>query len=221
MSFITEDFKNAVFSILEKTDDNSGKTQVGNTGRTYRTTGEFLKKHLQQKSKIISIGAGLDHTKEALHDGLGREHGHEIHDMEPNPERRKTKPEYTEASEIPHDHYHAGVSHNVVNVVPPHIRKHVYKSLFDSVKEGGHIVIGARKWTGDVEKTKHKTPVDGEEKSIVTSLGTYQHGYDGDDLKNEVEEHAKTLGHKVTVKKVSGIAATAVHVVLHKKNVEE
>lgn len=192
------------------------KTQVATTGGTYRKTGEFLKDKLAPNSKIISIGAGLDQTREGLHAGLGD--GHVVHDMEPNPEGRKTKPEYTSSEDIPHNHYDAAVSHNVLNVVEPHVREHVMHSIFNSVKEGGHAVIGTRKWSGDINTNKNYEAGDEPKSMWVKKKGatSYQKGFDGNELKDYVEDYAKRHGHQVEVKKVP-LAANGVHVKIIKK----
>jgi hypothetical protein len=195
------------------------KTQVATTGGTYEKTGKFLADKLKPGSKIISIGAGLEHTKKALSSGLGAGHSHTIHDMEPNPQGRKEAPEFTKAEEIPKNHYHAAVSHNVLNVVEPHVREHVMHSIFHSIKEGGHAVIGTRKFKGDIDKAKNSEPA-AEPKAIWVKKGntaSYQKGFDGNELKDYVHDYAKRHGHSVTVTKLSGIAANAVHVHLHKK----
>jgi len=199
--------------------NNTQKTQVATTGGTYEKTGAFLKDKLKPHSKIVSIGAGLDHTRDAMHRGLG--HSHTIDDMEPNPEKRKNAPEYTKSEQIPHNHYDAAVSHNVLNVVEPHVRDHVMHSIFNSVKPGGHAVIGARKWTGDVAKNKNKT-LASEPKAMWVHKGTehsYQKGFDGDELKSYVEGFAAKHGHKVKVSNLKGISANGVHVhILSKGN---
>jgi hypothetical protein len=202
----------------------SGRTQVATTGGTYEKTGKFLKDKLPPKAKIVSIGAGLDHTRKALHTGLGENSGHTVHDMEPNPEGRKEAPEYTKGEDIPKNHYHAAVSHNVLNVVEPHVREHVMHSIFHSVKEGGHAVIGTRKWKGDIEKNKNSIPGD-EPKSMWVKRKkkgggeetSYQKGFDGNELKDYVEDYAKRHGHEVEVHKVP-LAASGVHVHIKKKN---
>lgn len=198
--------------------NNTRKTQVATTGGTYEKTGAFLKDKVPAHSKVISIGAGLEHTGKALKKGLGE--GHTVHDMEPNPEGRKEKPEFTKAEEIPKNHYDAAVSHNVLNVVEPHVREHVMHSIFNSVKSGGHAVIGTRKWKGDIEANKNHTLGD-EPKSMWVHKGkerSYQKGFDGNELKDYVEDYAKRHGHKVEVKRLPGIAANGVHVhVLSKK----
>lgn len=193
------------------------KTQVATTYGTYKKTGEFLKKHLGEKSKTISIGAGLDQTKRGLEDGLGE--GHTIHDMEPNPQGRKKPPEFTSADEIPKGKYDAAVCHNVLNVVEPHIRHGVVKSIFDSLKEGGHAVIGVRKWAGDISTNKNFDPGE-EEKSMWVKKKdstSYQKGFDGNELKDYIQGEADKYGHEVEINRISGIAANGIHMVLKKK----
>lgn len=208
--------KSFIEFISEDRVNDTRKTQVATTGGTYRKTGEFLKDKLGSNSKVLSVGAGLDQTREGLRAGLGQ--GHEVHDMEPNPEGRKVQPEYTESSQIPHDHYNAVVSHNVLNVVEPHVREHVMHSIFNSVKEGGHVVIGTRKWTRDIEANKNFEPGE-EEKSMWVKKGgatSYQKGFDGNELKDYVEGYAKRHGHQVEVKRVP-LAANGVHIRVIKK----
>lgn len=198
--------------------NNTVSTQVATTGGTYKKSGEFLKKHLPQGSIILNGGAGLDHTGTALKAGLGN--GYHVHDYEPNPQRRKTPPKFTHDTEIPTNHAHGQVWMNVHNVVEPHVREHIYNHLFRTTKEGGHILIGTRGWHGDIANNKNYEP--GEEpKSMWVKKAkgqtSYQKGYDGDDLKNEVEAHAQRLGHTVKVTKVGGLAKSAVHIHLIKK----
>ncbi len=204
--------------LSEEQTNNTRKTQVATTGGTYEKTGKFLKGKLDPKSKVISIGAGLDHTKKSLMSGLGR--GFVVHDHEPNPEGRKTKPEYTDASKIPKNGYHAAVCHNVLNVVEPNTREHVMHSIFNSVKPGGHAIIGTRKWKGDIEKNKNSEPAE-EKKAMWVKKGSdrsYQKGFDGDELKDYVHDYAKRNGYEVDVHKLSGIAANGVHVHIKKKS---
>ena len=204
--------------ISEERENNTRRTQVATTGGTYRKTGEFLKDKLEPNSKIISIGAGLDQTREGLYVGLGEDHDHTIHDMEPNPEGRKTKPEYTDASRIPKNEYDAAVCHNVLNVVEPHIREQVMHSIFHSVKEGGHAIIGTRKWSGDINMNKNFEKGDEPKSMWVKKKGatSYQKGFDGNELKDYVEDYAKRNGHQVEVNKVP-LAANGVHVKIIKK----
>lgn len=201
----------------------SRKTQVATTKGTYKKTGEFLKDKLNPDSRVLSVGAGLDQTKEGLNDGLGENHTHTIHDFEPNPEKRREKPEYTDSSQIPDNHYHASVCHSVLNVVEPHVREHVMHSIFNPLKEGGHAVISTRKWKGEIDKTKNAEPAD-EPKAIWVKRGndySYQKGFDGDELKDYVEDYAKRQGHEVKVTKLPGIGANGVHVHLIKKQINK
>lgn len=218
-------------NIQESTDkvNRTDRTQVATTGGTYEKTGKYLSKILDKKSRILSVGAGLDQTKEGLLKGL--DVGHEVHDHEPNPQNRRVAPEYTNADHIPSDHYHASVTHNVLNVVEPHIRDSILHHMFRTTQEGGHMIIGTRGWTGDVANAKHFEPVSGEEKAIwvkksekdpktkkSNTIWSYQKGFDGDELKNYIEDFAKKYGHDVTVKKIGGLAKNTVHVKINKKS---
>lgn len=203
--------------ITEARENNTRKTQVTITSGTYRKTGEFLSSRLPTGSRILSHGAGLDHTRPALIGGLGN--GHEVHDFEPNPEDRKSPPEFTDHTKIPSNHYDAVVSHNVLNVVEPHVRQDVLHSIFKSVKQGGHLVIGTRGWKGDIAKTKNFEPADEDKAMWVKKKGavSYQKGFDGNELKDHLEDFARTHGHDVTVTRLQGIAHNGVHVQVHRK----
>lgn len=203
--------------ITEARKNNTRKTQVTITSGTYRKTGEFLSSRLPKGAKILSHGAGLDHTKPALIAGLGK--GHEVHDFEPNPERRTNQPEFSDHKKIPANEYDAVVSHNVLNVVEPSTRKEVLRSIFKSVKQGGHLVIGTRGWKGDIAKTKNYDLADEEKAMWVKKKGavSYQKGFDGNELKDHVEDFAKKNGHDVTVTRLQGIAHNGVHVQVHRK----
>ncbi len=205
--------------IRESRVNDTGATQVATTAGTYEKTGKFLADKLEPKSKILSVGAGLDQTRAGLYKGLGEKSGHVVHDMEPNPEKRKVAPEYTDAKDIPHSAYHAVVSHNVLNVVEPHVREQVMHSMFNSVKNGGHMVIGTRKWKGDIDTNKNFEPGDEPKSMWVKKRNTtsYQKGFDGNDLKDYVEDYAKRHGHDVKVRNVNGIAKSGVHVEVLKK----
>jgi len=220
--------KSFIQHLTEEKENRTDRTQVATTGGTYEKTGKFLSKVLEPKSRILSVGAGLDQTKEGLRNGLGEDHT--VHDHEPNPQNRREAPEYTNADDIPSDHYHASVTHNVLNVVEPHIRHSILHHMFRTTKEGGHMVIGTRGWTGDVGTAKHFEPAD-EEKAIWVrksekdpttkkskTIWSYQKGFDGDELKNYIEDYARKHGHDVTVKKVGGLAKNTVHVKINKKS---
>lgn len=213
-------FKEYLLEAEQKKKNNTRLTQVATTGGTYHKTGQYLQDKIPPNSKIISIGAGLDHTRDALHSGLGKKHKHEIHDMEPNPEGRKKPPEYTDTSKIPHHHYNAVVSHNVLNVVEPQVRELVMHSIFNSVKVGGHAIIGTRKWTGDIALAKNYELGDEPKSMWVKKRNgevSYQKGFDGNELKEYVEDYAARHGYDVTVKRLNGIAANSVHVTINKK----
>lgn len=213
-------FKNYLSKIVEQYENKPQSTQIVGTKGTYTNTGTYLKNHIVPGSKVISIGAGLDQTREGLKSGLGDEY--EVHDHEPYPEKRKKQPEYVDANDIPSHHYDAAVTHNVLNVVEPHIRDSILHHVFRSVKEGGHAIIGTRGWKGDIEKVKSFEPAK-EEKAIWVkkpkNVWAYQKGFDGDELKNYIEDFAKKHGHVVKTKRISNLAKNTVHVHIIKKGI--
>lgn len=102
-------------SIVHKIEGQAGSasTQVATTAGTYHKSGEKMKHQIPPDGKILSYGAGLEHTTHALKKGLGGGDSHHIvHDYEPFPEKRKEAPTFKESTEIPKNHYHGVVSHN-------------------------------------------------------------------------------------------------------------
>lgn len=202
----------------------SDTTQVATTRGTYVKSGEKLKTQIPDDGNVLNYGAGLHQTTDGLKEGLGGESSkHTVHDYEPFPEKRETPPTFTSSDEVPSNHYHAVVCHNVVNVLDKETREDVLNHMYHSVKEGGVIHIGARKFNGDIATAKNTTPGE-EEKSVYvqrrTRNGTipvYQKGWDGDELKRDIEEHAKRMGHTVEVTRVPGMAANGVSVRVIKK----
>ena len=92
-------------------------------------------------------------------------------------------------------------------------------SIFDSLKSGGHAIIGTRKWKGDIDQAKNFEKAS-EDKAMWVKKGnetSYQKGFDGNELKDYAEDYAKRHGHQVEVKKLSGIAANGIHIHLKKK----
>jgi hypothetical protein len=202
----------------------SGTTQVATTAGTYKKSGERLKQQIPVDGRVLNYGAGLEQTTHGLKAGLGGDTSkHAVHDYEPFADRRKEKPTFTKSEEVPKDHYHAVVCHNVLNVVEPHIRDHITRHIFSSMKEGGVAHIGTRKFKGDIDTAKNTKPAD-EDKAVWVKKGSqhvYQKGFDGDELKNYIEGEAKRHGHEVEVKKVAGLSANGVEVHMKMRNPEE
>jgi hypothetical protein len=206
------------FQFLEESRINdTRKTQVATTYGTYKKTGEVLKGLLPPKARTINVGAGLDQTKQGLMDGLGK--GFIVHDMEPNPENRENPPEYTSSDQIPVGKYHAAVCHNVLNVVEPEVRDTIVRSIFSSLKSGGHAIIGTRKWTGDIATNKNFELGD-EPKSMWVKKKdaySYQKGFDGNELKDYIQRIADEDGHTVAIHRLGEITANGIRVHLVRK----
>lgn len=211
-------------AILHKIIGQSGSstTQVATTSGSFEKSGKELSKHIPPDGKVLNYGAGLDHTTKALKSGLGEDSKHSVHDYEPFPERRKAPPTFSKSEEVPRDHYHAIVCHNVLNVVEPHIRDHIVRHIFSSMKEGGHAHIITRKFKGDVDTAKNVRP--GDEKGSVwikkSGGDVYQKGFDGDELHHYLKSEAEKHGHQVKVSKL-GFGASGAKVEMIKKNKDE
>ena len=140
----------------------SQKTQVANTVGTYRKAAEMLDK-MGAGDKRIDYGAGK---------GLGSPII-KAKSYEPFPEEGFT-PDYTKP---PKELFDAVVNLNVLNVLPPQVRDQVAKELLDRIRMGGDALVGARSYS-DVMGAKNPEIVgDG---GIVTSKGTYQYGFGGE-----------------------------------------
>ena len=202
----------------------SSTTQVATTGGSFEKSGKKLSKDIPPDGKVLNYGAGLDHTTESLKKGLGGSQS--VHDYEPFPERRKEAPTFSKSDEVPRDHYHGVVCHNVLNVVEPHIRDHIVRHIFSSMKEGGHAHIITRKFKGDVDGAKNATPGDEKgslwihKKSKGKTQSVYQKGFDGNELHEYIRKEAEKHGHKVEVSNL-GFGASGVHVKMIKKNKDE
>ena len=142
--------------------ENSKRTQVATTGGTYQ----------KARKMLDEAGVGDD----VLDYGAGRGHGTPIlrgESYEPFPQG-DFKPDYTTP---PDKLYDAVVNLNVLNVLPPDLREQVAKEILDRIRMDGYGMIGARSYP-DVMGAKNYTDVgDG---GIVTSRGTYQYGFGGE-----------------------------------------
>lgn len=192
----------------------SETTQVATTTGTYRKTAERLKDLIPVGGRVLDYGAGLGEGTKAMQDVFGQQAT--VHSYEPSAGRSKNKPTFTNSDDIAHS-YDAVVSHNVLNVLEPELRDKVTNHILSLVKPGGHAIIGTRKWSGDVNGAKNAEPGE-EEKSLWiskkvkggTTTKVYQKGFDGNELHDYVKDKS---GDDFSIKKLSGIAANAVHLV--------
>lgn len=167
----------------------SGTTQVATTRTMYVKALKWLRNQYPEAKTVLDYGAGL---------GLGTDDMRSnnpdlnIDSYEPNPERwaGKEPPTYTNNTQINKD-YDLLLNTNVLNVVEKPIRDLIVKDIADHLNVGGKAMITTRGWNGDVNAAKKFKPAD-EHHAIWIDKGkngfVFQKGFDGDELKNYIEE---------------------------------
>lgn len=177
----------------------SGTTQVATTRTMYVKALKWLRNQSPEAKTVLDYGAGL---------GLGTDDMRSnnpdlaIDSYEPNPERwaGKQPPTYTNNTQIDKD-YDLILNTNVLNVVEKPIRDLIVKDIADHLNVGGKALITTRGWSNDVNAAKNFKPAD-EHHAIWINKGkngyVFQKGFDGDELKNYIEE---LLGDEFVVEK--------------------
>lgn len=214
LSFMSENVNN-LYEVLEFIRENikhqtgSESTQVVTTTGTYSKTAKLLKDKIKDGGKVLDYGAGLGLGSDAMRDEFNGKV--DIHSFEPEPRRWKgsVPVTHTKSSDI-HDKYDAVVSHNVLNVLEPELRSHVTKDILSKVKVGGHVVIGTRKWSGDVNLAKNAKPGNEEKSLWISKKGgdVYQKGFDGNELLDHLKSHDPEGNFEF--KKLPGISANGI-----------
>lgn len=143
---------------------NSGKTQVATTGGSYKKAGDILVRE-GVDGDVLDYGAGLGHGTKHL--------GPNAVSYEPNPAKGYT-PDYTES---PDRMFDGIVNLNVLNVVPEPLRSKIALDIMRKLNPDGVAAIGARSYS-DVMGAKGPSLLD--DGGIVTSRGTYQYGFGGE-----------------------------------------
>lgn len=177
----------------------SGTTQVSNTRTMYVKALKWLRDKHQDAKTVLDYGAGL---------GLGTDDMRlnnpdlNIDSYEPNPERWQGKkpPSYTNNTQINKD-YDLILNTNVLNVVEKPIRDLIVKDIASHLNMNGKALITTRGRKGDISTAKNFKPSD-EYHGIWIDKGknglVFQKGFDGDELKNYIEE---LLGNDFVVEK--------------------
>lgn len=177
----------------------SGTTQVATTRTMYVKALKWLRNQSPEAKTVLDYGAGL---------GLGTDDMRSnnpdlnIDCYEPNPERwaGKQPPTYTNNTQINKD-YDLILNTNVLNVVEKPIRDLIVKDIADHLTMGGKALITTRGWSNDVNAAKNFKPAD-EHHAIWINKSkngyVFQKGFDGDELKNYIEE---LLGDEFVVEK--------------------
>jgi len=195
----------------EELAQNAKHTSIMTTLESYRKAHQAMDANGAPGGDRLDYGSG----KAGVH--LAPEVGHKTfepfsHDDFP--------PDYERAEDIPDNAHDRLTSLNVLNVLKPEARAIAIKTMGDKMAPGGHGVISARRWRGDVENSApHPQYLDrqpDEPNSVITG-GTqaprYQHGYaNHDELLNEVQHH---LGDGFTVSPTKVGSGYAAYIVKH------
>ena len=139
--------------------------------------------------------------------------------FEPFPEDA-FNPTFVSPNDVPEDTYGKIISTNVINVLPPDLRKQAVTKIGNALKTGGRALI--QTWDAGAAKagmaSKKATIVKDETLAFTTSTGSYQKGFTKEELQTYVKE---VLGENFEVSGVpskQGISGVAV--VITKKSGE-
>lgn len=191
---------------VEKADDylaNSASktTQRANTVGTATKASKYLDE-IGAKGRSLDYGAGK---------GLNAEANKIDDTFEPFPEETFS-PTFVSPKEVPENTYGKVISTNVINVLPPNLRKEAVTKIGKSLKSGGKALI--QTWDAGAAKagmaSKKATVVDDEPLAFTTSTGSYQKGFTNKELEQYVTE---TLGEGFEVSAVpskKGISGVSV-----------
>lgn len=175
-----------------KPDPDSQLTQRGiATLETYKKAVPLL----PVKGKILDYGAGQGNGADAL-----RSSKRQIDTFEPFPNKwlGKTPVTTKDSSTLPSNHYDGVVSFNVLNVLPPDIRKEAIQEIGRTLRPGGiaHIVVRS---PSSVRSAVNKRPA-GEKNAYYIDQGngkeTYQVGFNKTDI---AKEFSSVLGDNIEV----------------------
>jgi hypothetical protein len=150
--------------------ENAARTQVANTKGTYDKARELLKLQGVDKN-IIDYGAGK---------GIGSYGWADTYE----PYAKGWYPTYTKAEDIPSDMYSGLLNLNVLNVLPPELRAEAIENMGRVLEKGGKGVVTTR--GKDVMSGLAGGRPGPEPMSVITSWDTYQKGFTGQELEDEL-----------------------------------
>lgn len=180
--------------------ENAKKTQIAGTLPTYKKARAHLDA-VSPTGKTIDIGSGL---------GLGAKEL-DADSFEPFP-RENIKPTYTEFKSIPDNSYHRITNFNVLNVVPPDLRREIVQNIGRILAPNGVALITTR---GRDVLDIAKGTTGPEQMSVVTSTNTYQKGFTTKELMNYI---SGILGEGFTV---SPLKLGATGVIVKKLSIDQ
>jgi len=178
----------------------SKTTQRANTVGTATKASNYLDE-MGAEGRSLDYGAGK---------GLNAQANKIDDTFEPFPEEAFS-PTFVSPKEVPENIYGKVISTNVINVLPPKLRKEAVTKIGNSLKSGGKALI--QTWDAGAARegmaSKKATVVDDEPLAFTTSTGSYQKGFTNKELKQYVTE---TLGEGFEVsavpskKDISGVS---------------
>jgi len=156
----------------------SAKTAVATTGGTYNKAYALLRQLTgKEQPHVLDYGAGRGHGS--------RKYGLESFE----PYVKSFTPTYRASDDIPRGAYEGLLNLNVLNVLPPEIRREAVETMVDTLRPGGYGIITTR---GKDVLSALKNPASramDEPMSLLTSKGTYQKGF----TKSELLEYLRSL----------------------------
>jgi hypothetical protein len=195
---------NAVMNNLDEAllaNSASRTTQRANTVATATKASSYLDS-LGATGKSLDYGAGK---------GLNAQANKIDDTFEPFPDESFV-PTFKSPKEVPEDTYGKIISTNVINVLPPDLRKEAIMNIGKSLKVGGKALI--QTWdVGAAKKgmsSSNAKPVKEESLAYTTSTGSYQKGFTIGELKNYVADVLGKSFEVSTVPSKQGISGVAV-----------
>jgi hypothetical protein len=177
----------------------SGKTPISTTVGTYRKASPILLEDIKDvNAPILDYGAGM---------GLGAE---ELRKTFPNVKTLEPfyegKFDFTDPSKVPSGEFKGLTNFSVLNAVTPEVRDSIVENIGRVMDRGGVGLITARSPSA-VMSTKGKL-VD-EPNAMITQKGTYQKGFDTDELREYIKY---ILGSDFEYEPLKGLSGTSVKV---------
>jgi hypothetical protein len=177
----------------------SGKTPISTTVGTYRKASPILLEDIKDvNAPILDYGSGM---------GLGAE---ELRKTFPNVKTLepfyKGNFDFTDPSKVPSGEFKGLTNFSVLNAVTPEVRDSIVENIGRVMDRGGVGLITARSPSA-VMSTKGKL-VD-EPNAMITQKGTYQKGFDTDELREYIRY---ILGSDFELEPLKGLSGTSVKV---------
>ena len=177
----------------------SGKTPISTTVGTYRKASPILLEDIKDvNAPILDYGSGM---------GLGAE---ELRKTFPNVKTLepfyKGNFDFTDPSKVPSGEFKGLTNFSVLNTVTPEVRDSIVENIGRVMDRGGVGLITARSPSA-VMSTKGRLA--NEPNSMITQKGTYQKGFDTDELREYIKY---ILGSDFEYEPLKGLSGTSVKV---------